>query len=237
MDPGEAHRLSRIDPWFIAQIADPRGRGARALAALDPDRLDAGALRRLKRKGFSDARIATLIGAEEGAVRTRRERLGVHPVFKRVDSCAAEFRAATAYMYSTYEEECESARRATGGRSSCSAAGPNRIGQGIEFDYCCVQAAFAMRQIGYESIMVNCNPGDPCPRTTTPPTALYFEPLTLENVLEIVRIERPEGVIVQYGGQTPLKLAKGAGGAGGSRSWGPARTASISPRTAGASSN
>ena len=205
MDPGEAYRLSRIDPWFIAQIADLVDE-ERALAALDLDRLDAGALRRLKRKGFSDARIATLIGAEEGAVRTRRERLGVHPVFKRVDSCAAEFRAATAYMYSTYEEECESApsdRR----KIVVLGGGPNRIGQGIEFDYCCVQAAFAMRQIGYESIMVNCNPETVSTDYDTS-DRLYFEPLTLENVLEIVRIERPEGVIVQYGGQTPLKLAK-----------------------------
>ena len=205
MDPGEAYRLSRIDPWFIAQIADLVDE-ERALAALDLDRLDAGALRRLKRKGFSDARIATLIGAEEGAVRTRRERLGVHPVFKRVDSCAAEFRAATAYMYSTYEEECESApsdRR----KIVVLGGGPNRIGQGIEFDYCCVQAAFAMRQIGYESIMVNCNPETVSTDYDTS-DRLYFEPLTLEDVLEIVRVERPEGVIVQYGGQTPLKLAR-----------------------------
>ena len=205
MAPGEAHRLSRIDPWFIAQIADLVDE-ERALAALDLDRLDAGALRRLKRKGFSDARIAILLGMEEGAVRTRRERLGVHPVFKRVDSCAAEFRAATAYMYSTYEEECESeptARR----KIVVLGGGPNRIGQGIEFDYCCVQAAFAMRQIGYESIMVNCNPETVSTDYDTS-DRLYFEPLTLEDVLEIVRVERPEGVIVQYGGQTPLRLAR-----------------------------
>ena len=205
MDLGEAHRLSRIDPWFIAQIADLVDE-ERALAALDLDRLDSGVLRRLKRKGFSDARIATLLGAEEGAVRTRRERLGVHPVFKRVDSCAAEFRAATAYMYSTYEEECESVpsdRR----KIVVLGGGPNRIGQGIEFDYCCVQAAFAMRQIGYESIMVNCNPETVSTDYDTS-DRLYFEPLTLEDVLEIVRVERPDGVIVQYGGQTPLKLAK-----------------------------
>ena len=205
MDPGEAHRLSRIDPWFIAQIADLVDE-ERALAALDLDRLDAGVLRRLKRKGFSDARIAALIGAEEGAVRARRGRLGVHPVFKRVDSCAAEFRAATAYMYSTYEEECESeptARR----KIVVLGGGPNRIGQGIEFDYCCVQAAFAMREAGFESIMVNCNPETVSTDYDTS-DRLYFEPLTLEDVLEIVRVERPEGVIVQYGGQTPLKLAR-----------------------------
>ena len=205
MDPGEAHRLSRIDPWFIAQIADLVDE-ERALAALDLDRLDAGALRLLKRKGFSDARIATLLGAEEGAVRARRERLGVHPVFKRVDSCAAEFRAATAYLYSTYEEECESeptARR----KIVVLGGGPNRIGQGIEFDYCCVQAAYAMREAGFESIMVNCNPETVSTDYDTS-DRLYFEPLTLEDVLEIVRVERPEGVIVQYGGQTPLKLAR-----------------------------
>ncbi len=205
MNPGEAHRLSRIDPWFIAQIADLVDE-ERALAALDLDRLDAGALRLLKRKGFSDARIATLLGAEEGAVRARRERLGVHPVFKRVDSCAAEFRAATAYLYSTYEEECESeptARR----KIVVLGGGPNRIGQGIEFDYCCVQAAYAMREAGFESIMVNCNPETVSTDYDTS-DRLYFEPLTLEDVLEIVRVERPEGVIVQYGGQTPLKLAR-----------------------------
>ena len=205
MDPGEAQRLSRIDPWFIAQIADLVDE-ERALAALDLDRIDSCALRLLKRKGFSDARIATLLGAEEGAVRARRGRLGVHPVFKRVDSCAAEFRAATAYMYSTYEEECESeptARR----KIVVLGGGPNRIGQGIEFDYCCVQAAYAMREAGFESIMVNCNPETVSTDYDTS-DRLYFEPLTLEDVLEIVRVERPEGVIVQYGGQTPLKLAR-----------------------------
>ena len=205
MDPGEAQRLSRIDPWFIAQIADLVDE-ERALAALDLDRIDSCALRLLKRKGFSDARIATLLGAEEGAVRARRGRFGVHPVFKRVDSCAAEFRAATAYMYSTYEEECESeptARR----KIVVLGGGPNRIGQGIEFDYCCVQAAYAMREAGFESIMVNCNPETVSTDYDTS-DRLYFEPLTLEDVLEIVRVERPEGVIVQYGGQTPLKLAR-----------------------------
>ena len=205
MDPGEAQRLSRIDPWFIAQIADLVDE-ERALAALDLHRIDSCALRLLKRKGFSDARIATLLGAEEGAVRARRGRLGVHPVFKRVDSCAAEFRAATAYMYSTYEEECESeptARR----KIVVLGGGPNRIGQGIEFDYCCVQAAYAMREAGFESIMVNCNPETVSTDYDTS-DRLYFEPLTLEDVLEIVRVERPEGVIVQYGGQTPLKLAR-----------------------------
>ena len=205
MDAGEAHRLSRIDPWFIVQIADLVDE-ERALSGLGLDRLGPALLRRLKRKGFSDARIAALLGAGESAVRVRRERFGVLPVFKRVDSCAAEFRAATAYMYSTYEEECESEpsdRR----KIVVLGGGPNRIGQGIEFDYCCVQAAFAMREAGYESIMVNCNPETVSTDYDTS-DRLYFEPLTLEDVLEIVRVERPDGVVVQYGGQTPLKLAR-----------------------------
>ena len=201
----EVHRLSRIDPWFVAQIGD-LVREEQAVAALDLDRLDFATLRRLKRKGFSDARIAALLAVEEGAVRAHRTRLGLHPVFKRIDSCAAEFRAATAYMYSTYEEECEA--EPTGARKIVVlGGGPNRIGQGIEFDYCCVQAALAMRDAGYESIMVNCNPETVSTDYDTS-DRLYFEPLTLEDVLEIVRVERPDGVIVQYGGQTPLKLAR-----------------------------
>ena len=201
----EVQRLSRIDPWFIAQIGDLVGE-ERALAALDLDTLDFEALRRLKRKGFSDARIAALLGVDEGAVRTHRTRLGLHPVFKRVDSCAAEFRAATAYMYSTYEEECE-AEPTAARKIVVLGGGPNRIGQGIEFDYCCVQAALAMREAGYESIMVNCNPETVSTDYDTS-DRLYFEPLTLEDVLEIIRVEQPDGVIVQYGGQTPLKLAR-----------------------------
>ena len=202
---GEVQRLSRIDPWFIAQVAD-LVRDERELATLGLDRLDFHQLRRLKRKGFSDARIAALLGTEESEVRARRKRLGLHPVFKRIDSCAAEFRAATAYMYSTYEEECEA--EATSERKVVVlGGGPNRIGQGIEFDYCCVQAALAMREAGYESIMVNCNPETVSTDYDTS-DRLYFEPLTLEDVLEIVRVEQPDGVIVQYGGQTPLKLAR-----------------------------
>ena len=201
----EVQRLSRIDPWFIAQIADLVGEED-ALAALDLDGLDFDALRRLKRKGFSDARIAKLLGVGEGAVRAHRTRLGLHPVYKRIDSCAAEFRAATAYMYSTYEEECE-AEPTAARKIVVLGGGPNRIGQGIEFDYCCVQAALAMREAGYESIMVNCNPETVSTDFDTS-DRLYFEPLTLEDVLEIVRVEQPEGVIVQYGGQTPLKLAR-----------------------------
>ena len=201
----EVQRLSRIDPWFIAQIGD-LVREERALAALDLDTLDFEALRRFKRKGFSDARIAALLGTDEGAVRKHRTRLGLHPVFKRVDSCAAEFRAATAYMYSTYEEECE-AEPTAARKIVVLGGGPNRIGQGIEFDYCCVQAALAMREAGYESIMVNCNPETVSTDYDTS-DRLYFEPLTLEDVLEIIRVEQPDGVIVQYGGQTPLKLAR-----------------------------
>ena len=205
IDAAEAHRLSRIDPWFIAQVAD-LVQEERVLATRDLDTLDFDSLRDLKRKGFSDARIAALLGAEENAVRTRRTRLGLHPVFKRIDSCAAEFRAATAYMYSTYEEECEAEPTAER-KVIVLGGGPNRIGQGIEFDYCCVQAALAMREAGYETIMVNCNPETVSTDYDTS-DRLYFEPLTLEDVLEIIRIERPVGVIVQYGGQTPLKLAR-----------------------------
>ena len=201
----EVQRLSRIDPWFVAQIADIV-REERAIAVLDLTRLDFRALRRLKRKGFSDARIAALLGIAERAVRMHRTGLGLHPVFKRVDSCAAEFRAATAYLYSTYEEECE-AEPTQESKIMVLGGGPNRIGQGIEFDYCCVQAAFAMREAGFESIMVNCNPETVSTDYDTS-DRLYFEPLTLEDVLEIVRVEQPDGVIVQFGGQTPLKLAR-----------------------------
>ena len=201
----EVQRLSRIDPWFVAQIAD-LVREECALVTLVLDRLDVDSMRRLKRKGFSDARIAALLGVQESAVRRHRTRLGLHPVYKRIDSCAAEFRAATAYMYSTYEEECE-AEPTNERKIVVLGGGPNRIGQGIEFDYCCVQAALAMREAGYESIMVNCNPETVSTDYDTS-DRLYFEPLTLEDVLEIVRVEKPEGVIVQYGGQTPLKLAR-----------------------------
>ena len=205
VDESEVQRLSRIDPWFVAQIADIV-REERLLAGLELERLDLDTLRRLKRKGFSDARIAALLGIREQEVRAHRTGLGLHPVFKRVDSCAAEFRATTAYLYSTYEEECE-AEPTTEPKVIVLGGGPNRIGQGIEFDYCCVQAAFAMREAGYESIMVNCNPETVSTDYDTS-DRLYFEPLTLEDVLEIVRVEQPEGVIVQYGGQTPLKLAR-----------------------------
>ena len=184
----EVQRLSGVDPWFIAQIAD-LVHEERALAACDAQQVDGETLRRLKRKGFSDARIAAVLGVEEGAVRSRRWRLGLHPVFKRIDSCAAEFRSATAYMYSTYEEECEAAPTERP-KVMVLGSGPNRIGQGVEFDYCCVQASLAMREAGYESIMVNCNPETVSTDYDTS-DRLYFEPLTLEHVLEIIRVERP----------------------------------------------
>ena len=204
--------LTKIDPWFLVQIEEivaiegwMRGQN---LADLDVD-----ALRRLKRKGFSDRRIGTLVNAGAGAgasgetaVRELRQRLGVRPVYKRVDTCAAEFATATAYMYSTYEEECE-AQPTKRKKIMVLGGGPNRIGQGIEFDYCCVHAALAMREDGYETIMVNCNPETVSTDYDTS-DRLYFEPLTLEDILEIVHVEQPAGVIVQFGGQTPLKRAR-----------------------------
>ena len=192
-----------IDPWFLSQIADLVATEAE-LAGRSEKTLSAGDWRRLKRDGFSDARLAHLLGATEDAVRAARLAHGVAPVFKRVDTCAAEFPAATAYLYSTYEEECEaepSPRR----KIMVLGGGPNRIGQGIEFDYCCVHAALAMREDGFETIMVNCNPETVSTDYDTS-DRLYFEPVTLEDVLAIVDVERPDGVIVQFGGQTPLKL-------------------------------
>lgn len=161
---------------------------------------------RLKRKGFSDARLATLLGVSEKSLRSHRHKLKVLPVYKRVDTCAAEFQTDTAYMYSTYEEECE-ANPSSRDKIMVIGGGPNRIGQGIEFDYCCVHAALAMREDGYETIMVNCNPETVSTDYDTS-DRLYFEPVTLEDVLEICRVEQPKGVIVQYGGQTPLKLCR-----------------------------
>ncbi len=201
----EVYELTRIDPWFLVQIED-LVRAEEGVQRLGFGGLDRGALRELKRKGFADSRIATLIGVSEKEVRRRRTDLSIHPVYKRVDTCAAEFASSTAYMYSTYEEECEavpSDRR----KIMVLGGGPNRIGQGIEFDYCCVHAAQAMAEDGYETIMVNCNPETVSTDYDTS-DRLYFEPVTLEDVLEIVRIEKPQGVIVQFGGQTPLKLAR-----------------------------
>ncbi len=197
--------LTRIDPWFLAQIEDLVREEAvtreRGMSGLQAERL-----RALKRKGFSDSRLAALVGVVEKAIRQRRRELGIAPVFKRVDTCAAEFATSTAYLYSTYEEECEASptdRR----KIMILGGGPNRIGQGIEFDYCCVHAALALREDGFETIMVNCNPETVSTDYDTS-DRLYFEPLTLEDVLEILAKEKPEGVIVQFGGQTPLKLSR-----------------------------
>jgi carbamoyl-phosphate synthase large subunit len=201
----EVHGLSRVDPWFLAAFEDivlaEAEVKAQGLTALDAPRI-----RELKRMGFSDARVAELVGTDEAAVRHLRHTLGVRPVYKRVDSCAAEFATTTAYMYSTYEEECE-ANPTSRDKIIVLGGGPNRIGQGIEFDYCCVHAALALREDGFETIMVNCNPETVSTDYDTS-DRLYFEPLTLEDVLEIVELEKPKGVIVQYGGQTPLKLAR-----------------------------
>ena len=207
----EVHNITKIDKWFLVQIEeiikielDLDGlfaeKGEQALATID-----AATLRILKQKGFSDRRLAKLLHTTEKAVREARKALKVRPVFKRVDTCAAEFASTTAYMYSTYDEECEAAPTDKK-KIMVLGGGPNRIGQGIEFDYCCVHAAMAMREDGYETIMVNCNPETVSTDYDTS-DRLYFEPLTLEDVLEIVDVEQPEGVIVQYGGQTPLKLA------------------------------
>ena len=201
----EIQSLCQIDPWFLAQVQDLVETEAEVRQA-GPDGLDAERLRALKRKGFSDRRLARLVGVAEQEVRDRRRAFGVRPVFKRVDTCAAEFASSTAYLYSTYEEECEAAPTDRQ-KIMVLGGGPNRIGQGIEFDYCCVHAALAMREDGYETIMVNCNPETVSTDYDTS-DRLYFEPLTLEDVLEIVDKEKPLGVIVQYGGQTPLKLAR-----------------------------
>jgi carbamoyl-phosphate synthase large subunit len=197
--------VTGIDPWFLVQIAD--------LVNVENEIREKGLpglnetmMRAIKRKGFSDARIALLVGAKEKAVRRRRLEMGVRPVYKRVDTCAAEFATTTAYMYSTYEEECE-AEPTDNAKIMILGGGPNRIGQGIEFDYCCVHAALALKESGYETIMVNCNPETVSTDYDTS-DRLYFESLTFEDVMEIIDKEKPKGVIVQYGGQTPLKLAR-----------------------------
>jgi len=217
MSVEEVFEESGIDPWFLAQIQEIIHHESTLLAIREAggglDSLSASELRYLKVHGFSDRRLARLLGCGGGDVRKRRHLLGVRPVFKRVDTCAAEFDTETAYLYSTYEGlvyapgdlECE-ARPTNRRKIMVLGGGPNRIGQGIEFDYCCVHAAFALREDGFETIMVNCNPETVSTDYDTS-DRLYFEPLTLEDVLEIVALEKPEGVIVQYGGQTPLKLA------------------------------
>ncbi len=207
----EIYELSGIDPWYLVQIedlvAEEQSLKGLALSELSKERLV-----QLKRKGFSDERIAQLLQIKEQRVRDQRHAFDIRPVYKRVDTCAAEFASSTAYMYSTYEQECES-DPTDRNKIMVLGGGPNRIGQGIEFDYCCVHAALALRKDGYETIMVNCNPETV---STDYDTAdrLYFEPVTLEDVLEIVAKEKPKGVIVQFGGQTPLKLARGLERAG-----------------------
>jgi carbamoyl-phosphate synthase large subunit len=204
MTLAEVFEETAIDPWFLAQI-EQLVQTEQALAGRTLANLSAGELRFLKRKGFSDRRLGKLLATTQHEVRTKRHALGVRPVYKRVDTCAAEFATQTAYLYSTYEEECEAEPTAKK-KIMVLGGGPNRIGQGIEFDYCCVHAALAMREDGYETIMVNCNPETVSTDYDTS-DRLYFEPVTLEDVLEIVAKEKPVGVIVQYGGQTPLKLA------------------------------
>jgi carbamoyl-phosphate synthase large subunit len=203
--------LTRIDPWFLAQVEElVRLEGEVASDGLGA--LTAERLRFLKRKGFADARLAKLVDMPEKAIRDKRHELKVTPVYKRVDTCAAEFATSTAYLYSTYEEECE-AQPTNRRKIMILGGGPNRIGQGIEFDYCCVHAALQLREDGFETIMVNCNPETVSTDYDTS-DRLYFEPLTLEDVLEILAVEKPEGVIVQFGGQTPLKLSRALEAAG-----------------------
>ncbi len=211
LDLDEVHELSKIDPWFLAQIED-LVREEAVVRAQGLKALDGARIRALKRKGFADRRLADLLGIPEKELRAKRHAAGVRPVYKRVDSVAAEFAAKTAYMYSTYEEECEAAPT-TRRKIVVLGGGPNRIGQGIEFDYCCVHAALALRDDGFETIMVNCNPETVSTDYDTS-DRLYFEPLTLEDVLEIVHREKPDGLIVQFGGQTPLKLSRALEAAG-----------------------
>ncbi|MCK9505183.1 MAG: carbamoyl-phosphate synthase large subunit [Porticoccaceae bacterium] len=205
MSLDEVHRITNIDPWFLVQLEDLIAE-EKALQGFSLEQISAARLYGLKRKGFADKRLARLLNTTEQAVRDYRHGLNIRPVYKRVDTCAAEFATATAYMYSTYEEECE-ANPSNREKILVLGGGPNRIGQGIEFDYCCVHAALAMREDGYETIMVNCNPETVSTDYDTS-DRLYFEPVTLEDVLEIVSLEKPIGVIVQFGGQTPLKLAR-----------------------------
>ena len=211
MDYDRIQKLTHIDPWFLVQIQDiisiEQGLRARNLTDINKDEMF-----QLKRKGFADRRLAALMDETEHTVRAHRHALDIRPVYKRVDTCAAEFSTETAYLYSTYEQECE-AQTSDKEKIVVLGGGPNRIGQGIEFDYCCVHAAQAMREKGYETIMINCNPETVSTDFDTS-DRLYFEPLTLEDVLEVLDLEQPKGVIVQYGGQTPLKLARDLEAAG-----------------------
>jgi carbamoyl-phosphate synthase large subunit len=207
----DVSKVTGIDPWFLGQIADLLDAEV-AMKKLGLAGLSEPLLRNFKRKGFSDARIAEVIGVAETAVRKRRLEFKIRPVFKRVDTCGAEFSTSTAYLYSTYEEECE-AEPTDRPKIMILGGGPNRIGQGIEFDYCCVHAALALKESGYETIMVNCNPETVSTDYDTS-DRLYFESLTFEDVMEVIDKEQPKGVIVQYGGQTPLKLARDLEAAG-----------------------
>ena len=207
----EVFNNTHVDPWYLVQIEDLI-KEETALKSAGKADIDRDTLFRLKRKGFSDARLAQLLSISEVSLRKLRHDLDIRPVYKRVDTCAAEFASSTAYMYSSYEEECE-ADVSDREKIVVIGGGPNRIGQGIEFDYCCVHAALAMRDDGYETIMINCNPETVSTDYDTS-DRLYFEPITLEDVLEIIHVEKPKGVIVQYGGQTPLKLARGLEAAG-----------------------
>jgi carbamoyl-phosphate synthase large subunit len=203
--------LTRIDPWFLVHVEELIQLEAQVREA-GLGSLTAERLRLLKRKGFSDSRVAHLVDMPEKAIRDKRHELNIRPVYKRVDTCAAEFSTSTAYLYSTYEEECE-ANPSDRRKIVILGGGPNRIGQGIEFDYCCVHAALQLREDGFETLMVNCNPETVSTDYDTS-DRLYFEPLTLEDVLEILEVEKPEGVIVQFGGQTPLKLSRALEAAG-----------------------
>ncbi|MGD2160661.1 MAG: carbamoyl-phosphate synthase large subunit [Gammaproteobacteria bacterium] len=205
MSLDRAFDLTKIDPWFLIQVQELI-HIEQSLLGRELDTLDYASMRELKRKGFSDSRLAYCLDCGEHEVRQHRQALGIRPVYKRVDTCAAEFATSTAYMYSTYEDECE-VEHSEREKIVVLGGGPNRIGQGIEFDYCCVHAALAMREDGYETIMINCNPETVSTDYDTS-DRLYFEPLTLEDVLEVLDKENPKGVIVQYGGQTPLKLAR-----------------------------
>ena len=200
----EIYKLSGIDPWFLVQLQD-LVLSEQSLEGRPLKSIERAELFRLKQKGFSDSRLASVLGCEEELIRQHRLDLNIRPVYRRVDTCAAEFQSSTAYMYSTYEDECES-NPTDRDKIIVLGGGPNRIGQGIEFDYCCVHAAFAMREDGFESIMINCNPETVSTDYDTS-DRLYFEPLTFEDVMAVVDLEKPKGVIVQFGGQTPLKLA------------------------------
>lgn len=205
MSVQNAFDLSKIDPWFLAQVED-LVLSENSIKGQDIKSIKSETIRELKQKGFSDKRLSEILKCSEAEFRSKRVSLNIKPVFKRVDSCAAEFDTQTAYLYSTYQSECE-ANPTNNKKIMILGGGPNRIGQGIEFDYCCVHASLALQKDGYETIMVNCNP-ETVSTDYDVSDRLYFEPLTLEDVLEVIEIEKPEGIIVHYGGQTPLKLAE-----------------------------